>query len=218
MNKVATEIKLYDYIYSSTQKEFENALSTSKGGDITVYINSGGGDVFASVAIHNMLKRHDGKVTIIVDGLAASGASIIAMAGDVIKMHNNSTMMIHNAWTFGAGNADDFEKLASDLRTINEAVVNSYKTKINISDDELKSLLDDEKWLSAESALELGFCNEIIQDENTQDNKVENEEDEEDEEEVETTENSYSTKFMQSDAFVKNILDALGGRKNDESR
>ena len=116
------ELLLYGDISSSswwgdevTPKEFKKDLDDLGNVDeINVFINSDGGDVFAGQTIYSMLKRHKAKITVYVDGLAASIASVIAMAGDIIKMPKNSMMMIHNPWTWGAGYAADFRKLVDD--------------------------------------------------------------------------------------------------------
>ena len=99
-----------------------NALKEVGEKDIDIHINSGGGDVFESIAIHNTLKQHKGKVNIIVDALAGSGASVIAMAGDTVKMFDSSMMMIHKAWTVAMGNSDDLRKQADDLEKIDSSV------------------------------------------------------------------------------------------------
>ena len=144
---------------------FKDELDTL--GDVNqldVYINSGGGSVFEGIAIYNMLKRHKAKVNIYVDALAASIASVIAMSGDTIFMPKNSMMMIHNAWTYSVGNADDLRKAADDLDRINESSNQAYRERnLTISEDELQSLLDAETWLSADECLQYGLCDEVIQ-------------------------------------------------------
>ncbi|HCM13154.1 MAG TPA: Clp protease, partial [Lachnospiraceae bacterium] len=99
-----------------------NALKELKGKDVNVHINSPGGDVFESIAICNLFKQYDGDITIIDDALAGSGASIIATAGKKVIMYTNSMQMIHNAWTYAAGNADELRKVANDLDKIDTAV------------------------------------------------------------------------------------------------
>lgn len=144
---------------------FKDELDTL--GDVNqldVYINSGGGSVFEGIAIYNMLKRHKAKVNIYVDALAASIASVIAMSGDTIFMPKNSMMMIHNAWTYSVGNADELRKAADDLDRINESSNQAYRERnLTISEDELQSLLDAETWLSADECLQYGLCDEVIQ-------------------------------------------------------
>ncbi|MGH0943743.1 head maturation protease, ClpP-related [Bacillus mycoides] len=128
---------------------------------IHVHINSGGGSAFDGVAICNQLKQHDAEIIVHIDGWAASAASVIAMAGDKIIMPSNTMMMIHQASTIEYGNADLFEKTARDLRKIDSALAASYKKRFVGTDEELKQLLKDETWLTAEEAVALGLADEI---------------------------------------------------------
>lgn len=135
-------------------------------GDIAqldVYINSDGGDVFAGQAILSMLKRHPANVTVHVDGLAASIASVIAMAGDQVLMPRNAMMMIHNPWSFMMGNSADFRKMADDLDQIRESLIAAYQDKTGMDRDKLVALLDAETWLTADEAVAYGFADEIEQ-------------------------------------------------------
>ena len=132
-----------------------------KAEKIHVHINSGGGSAFDGVAICNLLKQHSAEIIVHIDGWAASAASVIAMAGDKIIMPSNTMMMIHQASTFEYGNADLFEKTAKDLRKIDSALAASYKKRFVGTDEELKQLLKDETWLTAEEAVALGLADEI---------------------------------------------------------
>ncbi|MCZ8518877.1 head maturation protease, ClpP-related [Paenibacillus caseinilyticus] len=129
--------------------------------DLDVYINSDGGDVFAGQAIHSMLKRHKAKVTVHIDGLAASIASVIAMAGDTVLMPRNAMLMVHKPWTYAYGNSDDFRKKADDLDQIQESLVAAYQDKTGMDRDKLIALLEAETWLTAEEALNYGFADAI---------------------------------------------------------
>lgn len=129
--------------------------------EIDVYINSYGGEVAEGLAIYSALKRHKAKVTTWCDGFACSIASVIFMAGDTRIMSNASLLMIHNAWTRASGNANELRKQADDLDTITQASINAYMEKVNISEEELKELLDEEKWLSPQEALGKGFATMI---------------------------------------------------------
>lgn len=129
---------------------------------INIHLNSGGGDVFESIAIHNLLKNHKAEIIIHIDGLAASGASVIAMAGDKVIMPKNAMLMIHNAWTFAAGNSKELRKIADDLEKIDTAVTESYTTRFVGERAELEQLLSDETWLTAEESLALGLADEIV--------------------------------------------------------
>nr|WP_207749931.1 head maturation protease, ClpP-related [Clostridium tyrobutyricum] len=163
------ELLLYGDISDSTwwgdeitPKNFKEELDSL--GDIktlNVYINSGGGDVFAGQAIYSMLKRHSATVNVYVDGLAASIASIIAMAGDNVKMPKNAMLMVHNPWSFGMGNANDFRKLADDLDKVRESMISVYEDKTGMEKEKIVELLDAETWMTAEKAVEFGFADEI---------------------------------------------------------
>jgi ATP-dependent Clp protease protease subunit len=163
------ELLLYGEIASSswwgdeiTPKEFKRDLDDlGDVSELNVFINSSGGDVFAGQAIYSMLKRHKATVTAYVDGLAASIASVVAMAADIVVMPKNSMMMIHNPWTIGVGEADDFRKLADDLEKIRESIIVTYQAKSGLDRDEVISLMDAETWLSAEEALQMGFADEL---------------------------------------------------------
>lgn len=167
--KGKAELSLYGTISSSTwwgdevtPKDFKKDLDAlGEVQDLSVYINSDGGDVFAGQAIHSMLKRHPAHVTVYVDGLAASIASVVAMAGDTIVMPRNSMLMIHNPWTMAVGNAQDFRKMADDLDSIQESIVAAYQEKSGMDRDELISLLDQETWLTAEEAVAYKLVDQI---------------------------------------------------------
>lgn len=130
---------------------------------IDLRINSGGGDVFEASAIYNMLKRHRARVEVHIDGLAASAASVIAMAGDKVTMPKNSMMMIHNMWTIVMGNHNDLRKVADEAEKINDSTVKqSYLDKNpELDADELSRLLDEETWLTADEALAMGLIDEV---------------------------------------------------------
>lgn len=128
--------------------------------DIELEINSYGGDVFLGIDLMNTLRGHAGNVTIIITGIAASASSIIAMGANTIKMYSNTQLMVHNAWTYAAGNAKELRKVADDLESIGESVLASYTHRVD--EAIVKKLLDEETYLSASKAKELGFIDEII--------------------------------------------------------
>jgi ATP-dependent Clp protease protease subunit len=171
-DKEPAELLLYGDISSSswwgdevTPKQFKQDLDDL--GDVTeisVYINSDGGDVFAGQAIYSMLKRHNANITVFVDGLAASIASVIAMAGDKVIMPKNAMMMIHHPWTWGVGNSKDFRKLADDMDKIGESIIAVYEGRSSIEKNKIVELMDAETWLSAEEAVNYGFADEIEQE------------------------------------------------------
>ena len=145
-----------------TPKEFKADLDAL--GDINtlnIYINSPGGDVFAGQAIHSMLKRHKAHKNVYIDGLAASIASVVVMAGDTIFMPKNAMMMIHNPWTWGIGNAAEFRKLAEDLDKIRESLIAAYEGRSALTRDEIIEIMDSETWLTADECLEYGFCDVV---------------------------------------------------------
>lgn len=121
---------------------------------LNIYINSGGGSVFAGLAMYNMLKRSSCQKTVYVDGLAASIASVIAMAGDKIVMPSNAFLMIHKAWNCGCGNADDMRKMADDLDKIDEGILNVYKENLKDGVDikDIQTMVANETWLTGEDA------------------------------------------------------------------
>ncbi|AJD83016.1 ATP-dependent Clp protease proteolytic subunit [Paenibacillus phage HB10c2] len=135
--------------------------------NLNLYINSPGGSVFEGIAIHNMLKRHKAKVNVYVDALAASIASVIAMAGDTIYMPKNSMLMIHHPWTFAWGNASEMRKIADDLDRIGNSSKQTYLQKAGdkLTDEKLQEMLDAETWLSADEAFAYGLC-DVVQDAN----------------------------------------------------
>ena len=128
---------------------------------INVYINSYGGEVAEGLAIYNALKRHKAKVVTYCDGFAASIASVIFMAGDERIMNDSSLLMIHNAWSYGVGNAEELRKQADDLDKITQASVIAYKARSTLSEEEIKDLMDKETWILPEEALEYGFATSV---------------------------------------------------------
>jgi ATP-dependent Clp protease protease subunit len=129
---------------------------------INVHINSYGGEVAEGLAIYNLLRNHKAKVRTYCDGFACSIASVIFMAGEERIMGNASLLMVHNAWMYTAGNADQLRKDADDLDKITQASINAYMQNVNITEDKLKELLDAETWLLPDEALEMGFATSIV--------------------------------------------------------
>ena len=148
-----------------TPKEFKSDLDDLGNIDtLNIYINSPGGDVFAGQAIHSMLKRHKAYKNVYIDGLAASIASVIAMSGDTVFMPKNAMMMLHNPWTIGVGNSEEFRKLAEDLDKIRESLIAAYEGHSALTRDEIISIMDAETWLTATECEEYGFC-DVVQEE-----------------------------------------------------
>lgn len=150
--------ELGDVSASNLVKELEQ-ISTAK--TINVHISSYGGEVKEGLAIYNALRNHKAKIKTYVDSFACSIASVIFMAGDERIMNNASLLMIHNAWTFAEGNAEELRKQADDLDKITSASVNIYLEKINISENQLKKLMDEETWLTPQESLDMGFATKI---------------------------------------------------------
>ena len=131
-------------------------------GPITVWINSPGGDCVAAAQIYNMLMDYPGDVTVKVDGIAASAASVIAMAGTRVLMSPVAVMMIHNPLTFALGDSEEMRKAIQLLDEVKESIINAYEIKTGLSRTRLSHLMDAETWMNANKALELGFCDEIL--------------------------------------------------------
>lgn len=131
---------------------------------INVHINSYGGEVAEGLAIYNVLKNSSAKVKTYCDGFACSAASVVFMAGEERIMNSASLLMIHNAWTWGHGNANDFRKQADDLEKISQASVNAYMNRVSITEQEVKDLMDAETWLTAEESVEKGFATKILEE------------------------------------------------------
>lgn len=156
-----------------TPKAFREELAKHSG-EITVRINSPGGDVFAGMQIYNMLKDRDGGVIVIVDALAASAASFIAMAGDKIIMNTGSMMMVHKASTIAWGNEDEMLQIVEMLRKTDDNIVSVYAARTGKSAEEIKQLLADETWMTADEAVEMGFADEATAGKTKLSNAVKN--------------------------------------------
>ncbi|MEM5014105.1 head maturation protease, ClpP-related [Niallia taxi] len=145
---------------------FKNELDQLGDGieTIKLYINSPGGSVFETMAIIAMLQRHPANVISTIDGVGASCASVLPMISNKIIMYANSMLMIHNAWTYASGNAEQLRKAADDIERINQSMIQFYLDRAGdkLDAETLKKLLDAETWLSAEEALQYGLCDEII--------------------------------------------------------
>lgn len=143
-----------------TPQLFKDELLNGKG-DVTVWINSPGGDVFAAAQIYNMLKDYSGNITVKIDSIAASAASVIAMAGNRVCM-SPVAMMIHNPATVAMGDTKEMEKAIDMLNEVKESIINAYENKSNLSRNKIAKLMDQESWFNAKKAVELGFADEIL--------------------------------------------------------
>ena len=144
-----------------TPKQFKSELINSEG-DIVVWLNSPGGDVFAASQIYNMLKEYNGKVTVKIDGIAASAASVIAMAGSEILMSPVAMMMIHNPDTVIYGEASDLQSGIDMLSEVKESIINAYEQKTSLPRNKISKMMDAETWFSAQKAVELGFADKVL--------------------------------------------------------
>ena len=146
---------------SVTPAAFKAELASGSG-PITVWINSPGGDCVAAAQIYNMLMDYPADVTVRIDGIAASAASVIAMAGTKVQMSPVSVMMIHNPLTVAMGDSDEMRRAIQLLDEVKESIINAYEIKTGLSRAKLSHLMDGETWMNAKKALELGFCDEIL--------------------------------------------------------
>lgn len=144
-----------------TPQLFKDEL-LSGSGDVTVWINSPGGDCVAAAQIYNMLVDYKGNVTVKIDGIAASAASVIAMAGTKVLMSPVSMLMIHNPMTIAYGSSEEMQRAISMLDEVKNSIINAYEIKTGISRAKLSHLMDAETWMDANKAVELGFADEVI--------------------------------------------------------
>lgn len=165
---MASKIYLYGTVgYDIDASYVRMALDEASDGDLELRINSGGGDVFEGQAIYSLLESWKtttgNRVIVYIDGIAASVASVIAMAGSDIQMSSNALMMIHNPWTPAAvGGADDLRDLANVLDKIRETIVTVYETRSGIDRDAIGLMMDEETWFTAAEAVNFGFADQIV--------------------------------------------------------
>jgi len=164
----SASISIYDQIGDNwegtgiTAKRISAALRNIGARNLTVNVNSPGGDFFEGVAIYNLLREHKAKVTVNVMGIAASAASVIAMAGDEILMGDGAFLMIHNAWTVAIGNRHDIAQAAEVLAPFDAAMAKVYSQRAGITQDEAAALMDKETWIGAEQAVADGFATGLL--------------------------------------------------------
>lgn len=151
-----------------TPQLFKDELNAGSG-NITVWINSPGGDCIAAAQIYNMLMDYKGDVTVKIDGIAASAASVIAMAGTKVLVSPVSMLMIHNPMTMAWGNTSEMQRAIEMLGSVKESIMNAYEIKTGLSRTRISHLMDAETWMDANKAVELGFADGIMQRSNTTD-------------------------------------------------
>ena len=181
---------------------FRDELSKVSG-NLTVWLNSPGGDVFAASQIYSMLKNHKGKVTVKIDGIAASAASVVAMAGDETLIAPTALMM-HDPSTCAMGNKSDMEKAIILLDEVKESIINAYETKSHLSRNKIAKLMSDETWLNAKKAHEMGFVDGILFAEKKKPVVPKEEEPDEEEKEDTLTAMTYS-KSKNLSAFLSKV-------------
>lgn len=169
-NEVNNEIFIYDEIGRGwlgggvSAEDFVKdvqAMNLTSDDELRLRINSPGGDLFDGNTIYNYLRASPFKVSVHIDGVAASAASIVAMAGDTVSMPENSFLMIHNPWMVVAGDAQVMRKVADDLDVLREGAVSTYMSRVNLTREEVVTMLDEETWLSANDSVGYGFADVI---------------------------------------------------------
>lgn len=207
-----------------TPQLFKDELNADSG-DITVWINSPGGDVFAAAQIYNMLRDYKGHVTVKIDGLAASAASVIAVAGDTVLVSPVAMMMIHNPATIAMGNTKDMEAAIAMLNEVKESILNAYVDKTGLSRNKLSKMMDDETWFNAKKAVEFGFADKVLfaaeekkkPEENQEPDEKEGKEPEED---GEGDEEEKKKKFPFQNAYAyskKSVADSFLNKVSDKA-
>lgn len=154
----------YDYWTGDgvTAKRIAGALRGMGAGPVTVNINSPGGDMFEGLAIYNLLREHDGEVTVKVLGLAASAASVIAMAGDTVQIARAGFLMIHNAWVMAIGNRNDLVEVAETLKPFDDAMASIYAARTGQDMKAMAKLMDAETWIGGQAAIDDGFADDFL--------------------------------------------------------
>ena len=155
-----------------TPQDFRDELY-AEDGDLTLWINSPGGNVFAAAEIYTMIRDYPHNVTVRIASIAASAASVIAMAGNTVQMSPTALLMIHDPSTIAFGNAKDMEKAIATLNEVKESIINAYAAKTGLSRNRISKLMSDETWINAKKAVELGFADEILFDEKPEPDKKE---------------------------------------------
>lgn len=206
-----TEITIYGVIGESwfedsfSASDIDRVLKNAGDNDVIINLNSPGGDAFDGIAIYNRLKQHKGKVTVYVHGWACSAASIIAMAGDEVIMGLGSMMMIHEASTISWGSKGDMRKVADMLEQLDNGIINIYESRVAISREEIQEKLEAETWMSADTAVELGFADKLANQNVSETNESNDEK----------VNNSFSTRTSDE---VENTLNELKNILNTDNQ
>ena len=144
-----------------TPQMFRSELNAAEG-DIDLWINSPGGDCYAAAQIYNMLMEYKGNVAVKIDGIAASAASVVAMAGSTVEISPLGMLMIHNPMTISIGDTHEMERTITFLSEIKESIINAYELKTGLSRAKISRLMDAETWMNAKKAVELGFADSVL--------------------------------------------------------
>ena len=208
-----------------TPSAFRDELEAEEG-DVTVWINSPGGSVFCGAEIYNMLCDYKGKVTVKIDAIAASAASVIAMAGDRVLISPVGILYLHDPMTVACGNTRDMEKAITTLNEVNESLINAYVKKSGLSRNKVAKLMSEETWLNARKAVEYGFADEILFADNKQPDNEEQDDPDEDNDNTdgdekdgkkEKTISNYSPVWQFSSKLMEEtILNQLSGEDLNE--
>ena len=203
-----------------TPSSFREELEAEEG-DVTVWINSPGGNVFAAAEIYTMLCEHKGKITVKIDAIAASAASVIAMAGDRVLMSPVAMLMIHDPMTIAMGNTKDMEKAISTLNEVKASIINAYQRKTGLSRNKISQLMEDETWMNAKRAVELGFADEVLYSKKDVPEPEESKEEKDDGKEIEASWEPFSTKAMGKRVLNRLVCSAeipsVADEESDES-
>ena len=197
-----------------TPADFRDELEAEEG-DVTVWINSPGGNVFAAAEIYTMLKEHKGSITVRIASIAASAASVVAMAGDKVQMSPTALLMIHDPSTIAMGNTKDMEKAITTLNEVKESILNAYVAKSGQRRSKIAELMSEETWMNAKKAVELGFADEVLYDKKEPDDPDEEEND--DGESVEISAQIYSSRIMDQAILNKLCVTDVSEEKPPDS-
>lgn len=152
-----------DFENGISADDFRDVLAEHAGQDVTIHLNSEGGSVTDGLSMFNAIATHEGNVTIHIDALAASIATVIAVAADSVKMNSNAKFMIHRCWTAAVGNCSDFRSMAEVMELLDTDIAASYSEKTGKPEEEMLAMMDAETWMDAETALSMGFVDEIVE-------------------------------------------------------
>ncbi len=184
---------------------FRDELSKHPG-NLTVWLTSPGGDVFAASQIYAMLKNHNGKITVKIDGIAASAASVVAMAGDETLISPTAMLMVHDPATIAMGNKADMEKAITLLDEVKESIINAYETKSHLSRSRIAKMMSDETWMNAKKAMQLGFVDGILFSDNQKNDKTDDNSDEKNQKTDTSDEEKYTAMQYYPSTITASLL------------